>query len=103
MAVGPIEHNGAIQRSQDIGIIKQQEDNKPLTAQQNAMQQIKKQEQILIKNVTSKENAALNEHRYDAKEKGSNGYEAKKNKKRKKKQEGRVIRKEENTHFDIKI
>ena len=35
MAVGPVTLSGVIQRTQDIGVIKQQEDSKPFVEQQN--------------------------------------------------------------------
>ena len=50
-------------------------------------------------------NAEEHEKRYDAKEKGSNEYEGQQKKKKKpeKKENGKVISKQESGHFDIKI
>ena len=47
MSVGPVVLNGMIQRTQDIGNLKQQEDNKPIVQQQNIGIQQERQEKHL--------------------------------------------------------
>lgn len=44
MSIRPVVLNGMIQRTQDVGNLKQQEDNKPLVQQQNIEIQQQKQE-----------------------------------------------------------
>jgi hypothetical protein len=104
-----VEFNGMIQRTQDVGNLKQQEDSKPIVQQHNIeVQQEKHEEKLLhqVQDTEEKENAG---YRYDAKEKGSNSYEGNSNKQKKKKQEqekgedGRVIVKSHASRFDIKI
>lgn len=104
MAVGPVTLSGVIQRTQDIGVIKQQEDSKPFVEQQNIQAHLKTQEQRQMKQVNHAEDARQQEKRYDAKEKGSNEYEGQQQKKKKKApKEGAVVLKQESGHFDIKI
>ncbi len=105
MAVGPVTLNGVIQRTQDIGVLKQQEDSKPMTEQQNIQAHIKTQEQRQLKQVNHASDAEEHEKRYDAKEKGNNEYEGRQKKKKKSEEEdsGKVILKQESGHFDMKV
>lgn len=104
MAIGPVTINGMIQRTQDVGALKQQEDGKSFAAQQNIQAQIKSQENLLLKQVSQTENTENHEERYDAKEKGNNEYEGKQRKRKsKKKGTGKVLLKKENGHFDMKV
>ena len=86
MSIRPVVLNGMIQRTQDVGNLKQQEDNRPIVEQQ-------------------KENDG---YRYDAKEKGNNEYEGESGRHKKRREEepeneGKVILKGQGSHFDIKI
>ncbi|MBO5372510.1 MAG: hypothetical protein J6A75_07300 [Lachnospiraceae bacterium] len=104
MAVGPVTLSGVIQRTQDIGMIKQQEESKPLVEQHNIQAQLKTQEHRQLKQVQHAEDAKNQEERYDAKEKGNNEYHGQQKKKRKQEQkENIVVRKQGSTHFDMKI
>lgn len=105
MAVGPVTLNGVIQRTQDVGMIRQQEDNKPFVEQQNILTHMKGQEQKQLKQVNHAEDSENYQKKYDAKEKGSNEYTGQGHKKKDsgKKQDGRVVPKQESSHFDIKI
>lgn len=104
MSVGPVTLNGMIQRTQDVGVVKQQEETKPFVDQQNIQTHIKTQEQRVLQQVNHAEDTENPEKRYDAKEKGSNEYEGRQKKKQKKKEnEGRIVSKQESRHFDIKI
>lgn len=104
MSVGPVTLSGVIQRTQDIGAIKQQEDSRPFIEQQNIQAQLKSQEYRQMKQVNHAEDANQHEKRYDAKEKGSNEYEGQQKKKKKNpSKEGAVVLKQESTHFDMKI
>lgn len=104
MAVGPVTLNGVIPRTQDIGTIKQQEDNKPIVEQQNIQTQMKTQEERQLKQVNHADDADEHQKKYDAKEKGSNEYHGQQKKKRKEgRSRDRVIQKQDGGHFDMKI
>lgn len=105
MSVGPVVLNGMIQRTQDVGALKQQEDSRPMVEQQSIQAHMKTQEHRQFNQVNHANNAEEHEKRYDAKEKGSNEYEGQQKKKKKpeKKGNGKVISKQESGHFDIKI
>lgn len=85
MSIRPVDLNGMIQRTQDVGNMKQAEDNKPVVEQHNIQVHQQKQEEQLahkVQDTQEKENFAF---RYDAKEKGSNEYEGNGGKKGQKK------------------
>ena len=109
MSIRPVVLNGMIQRTQDVGNLKQQEDNKPLVQQQNIEIQQQKHEDQLMHQVLEPEQKENDGYRYDAKEKGNNQYEDGKKKKKKKQRDnepengGRVILKGQGSSFDIKI
>lgn len=107
MSIRPVVLNGTIQRTQDIGNMKQQEDNKPVVQQQNIEIQQKKQEDKLTHQVQEPEQKENEGYRYDAKEKGNNEYDRKQQKKKKKQEkpdeDGKVILKSHGSSFDIKI
>ncbi len=81
MTIRPIVLNGTIQRTQDIGTLKQQEDTKPLVDQQNIQGAVVKEEQRLSRQVIETNETEQEDFRYDAKEKGNS--EQQKNKKKK--------------------
>ncbi len=110
MSVGPVVLNGMIQRTQDIGNLKQQEDNKPMVQQHNIGIQQERQEDRLTHQVQQPEQKENDGYRYDAKEKGNNEYEGNKQKKRngqnknkEQNEDGKVILKGHGSSFDIKI
>ena len=106
MAIGPILHQGVIQRSQDIGQVKQNQDAKPLIDQTNIQAQFHKEVEHNTKQVTKYDEADLKENRFDAKEKGKGFYFSKERDKKEKKddenQKDKVIIKG-NSSFDVKI
>lgn len=105
MSIRPVEFNGMIQRTQDVGNIKQGEDNKAAMQQQNIQIQQQKQEDGLTHQVQQAGEKENEGYRYDAKEKGNGTYEDNKKKKQKKekKQDGKVVLKGQSSGFDIKI
>ena len=105
MTIRPIDMSGMIQRTQDVGTIKQQEDNKPYIDQQNIQQDVKEEEQKLTKSVHHADDSNQPEYRYDAKEKGSNQYQQKKKKKKNQQEtaEDKVVEKYSTGSIDIKI
>lgn len=104
MSIRPIEFNGTIQRTQDVGTLKQNEDNKPLLEQQNIQTQFSKETVRHMQQVTHADDAENQQKRYDAKEKGSNEYvDLRQKKKKEKKKDGKVVEKSTSGGFDIKI
>lgn len=109
MSIRPVVLNGMIQRTQDVGNLKQQEDSKPTVQQQNIQIQQEKQEDQLTHQVQQPDEKENEGYRYDAREKGNNQYEGGQKKKKKKQQDnepengGKVILKGHGSSFDIKI
>ena len=104
MSIRPIEVNGMIQRAQDVGQIKQQEDQKPLLDQQNIQIQAQK-ELEQGRGQVAKTEKTDEEFLYDAKQKGGSSSSQSRNKKKKGNNEvgdGKVIKKMSGG-FDIKI
>lgn len=99
--IRPIDMQMSINRTESVSQIQQQQNQR---AAQEHMQfghqvekQVKKQQEIVIK----KDSASFNEYKYDAKEKGNNEYQKKKDKKSKneKKEENVEEKIEKKEHF----
>lgn len=106
MSVGPVTIHGVIQRANDVGTVKHQEDTKPMVDQQNIQTQMKNQQMRHLQQVRHADDSENHQKKYDAKEKGSNEYQGQGQKKKKKKsneKDGAVVLKAENSHFDMKI
>lgn len=107
MSVRPVDMNGMIQRTQDVGNLKQQEDSKPQIQQHTIEIRQQKQEEQLARQVQHSQEKENKGFRYDAKEKGSNSYEGsgkkKKNQKKELPEDGKVTVKSRNGSFDMKI
>ncbi|MFR4352153.1 MAG: hypothetical protein ACLT3H_10860 [Roseburia sp.] len=110
MTIRPVVLNGMIQRTQDVGNLKQQEDNKPAVQQHNIEIRQEKQEERLLHQVQHSEQKENEGYRYDAKEKGNNQYEGNSKKKKKKSgpdhepsKDGKVVLKSQGSSFDMKI
>ena len=73
MSVRPIDF-GMVQRMNDVSQIKQNENSKPLVDQANMQNQFTKETNAKSDQVTRKDKSDNGEKRFDAKEKGSNGY-----------------------------
>jgi len=104
MALGPVELNGVISRTQDYSTIKQNEDNKGVVNQQNFQQQFEKTLDIRHTQVIQGDDIRKEDRKFDAREKGDNEYvrSGGKRKKKEEKQDGKVIVKGQRS-FDIKI
>lgn len=106
MSIRPVDISGMIQRTDDVGIIKHQQDTKPMIQQQNVQtQMVRRDDQLRHQVITPENSTKLNNHA-DAKEEGKNSYFI--NKKKKKKMESTepedcVVKKETRGSFDIKI
>ena len=105
MAIGPVEMNGTIGRMQDMSILKQNEENKPVLDQNNFQNTFHKEVENKFSQVQHADDTENTKYQYDAKEKGNGQYNDSRKKKRKKKEDGKsdkVIIKGQ-SHFDIKI
>lgn len=109
MSITPLGLHAMIQRTNDVGTMKQQEDTKPAVTQHSIQSQQLKQEHDLTHKVAQAKEKENQNFRYDAKEKGNGSYQGNKKKKKAKeeKQElsgnGKVILKGQTERFDIKI
>ena len=107
MAISPILTSAMIQRTDDVGVIKQHQDARPAVEQQNAMVQVAKKTEEKRRLVISKDDTNKTDTHADAREKGKNSYFFRKKNDSKKKvdseTEGRVIKKTEGGRFDMKI
>ena len=85
MTIRPVDF-ATIQRTDDVGMMKHQQDAKPVVEQQNIQVEIKKQEC------------------FDAREEGKNKYKQSMSKKKKDAaKDGKVVQKSAHGGFDIKI
>lgn len=107
MAINPLLVSGMIQRTDDIGVIKHQQDVRPAVEQQNAMTQVEKKTEAQHRQVITKDDTSKPDTHADAREKGQNSYFFRKKgmqgKKEESSSEDRVVKKNAGTSFDIKI
>ncbi len=107
MSITPLGFHAMIQRTNDVSIIKQNEDNRPVMEQQSIQTQQVKQEHALTHKVARPEEKDNENYRYDAKEKGNGSYQGQEQKKKKGHEEakdtGKVVLKGQMSRFDIKI
>ncbi len=96
--------SGMIQRTDDIGYIKHQQDAKPAIQQQNVQTQMVKKEDNLRHQVMDTEHNNKSDTHADAREEGKGTYFLrKKHKEKKEETEDRVVQKGQTSRFDIKI
>ncbi len=105
MSIRPVDISGIMQRSDDVGLIKHQQDSRPAVEQQNAAVQMNKKTEELRTQVMNPENSNKADTHADAREKGKNEYFFRNGKNNKKKEEAecRVIKKHSNGSFDVKV
>mgnify|MGYP001114163506 FL=1 len=104
MSIRPVEFHGVVQRSQDVSALKQNEDNRPMLQQQNVQTQFAKDTVHHMQQVTHANDSDNPKKKFDAREKGSNEYEDRRNKKKRaeEKNSGKVSVKTTGG-FDMKI
>jgi hypothetical protein len=104
MSIRPIDFNGAGLRTQDMSILKQHEDNKPVVEQVSIQTQRDKEAQEKSRKVIHADDSSNELSQYDAKDKGRNQYERmeQKNKKKERKTD-KVVRKDYQGGFDVSI
>lgn len=108
MAINPINY-AMVQRANDVGTIKHNEDTKPMVNQQNIQVQVEKREDMLRHQVIDPKNNNRSENEADAREEGKGRYFN--NRKPRKKNtasakddpKDKVIRKEGAKRFDISV
>lgn len=105
MAISPILTNGVIQRADDIGVQKGQQDSRPVVEQQNAQVQVAKKVDAQRHQVNTSEESGKTDTHADAREEGKNAYFFRKKAKGNKQevsQPDRVIKKTMGG-FDMKV
>ena len=106
MTIRPVDLNGMIQRTDDVGYIKHNEDLKPDVDQQNIQLQVSKKEEELTHHVTEADKGSKTTTEHDAKNEGKNTYFGDGGIGRKKKKNESTVtvtRKNEGGSFDITI
>ena len=106
MSVRPVEMSGMIQRTDDISLLKQQQDNRPMVEQHQLQSVIVKREDNLRHQVLNPNESAKADTHADAREEGKNAYVSPKKIKKKKSEEApvnRVIKKNASVRFDMKV
>lgn len=106
MGVSPILNSGMIQRTDDVGAWKLQQDSRPMVEQQSAQTQMtRKAEEFRHQVVTPADSNKTDTHA-DAREEGKNKYFLRKKNDKKdsdEKQDGRVVKKYTSGSFDMKV
>lgn len=106
MSIRPVDISGMIQRTDDVGMLKHQQDSKPVIGQMNAQTQMVKKADELSHQVMNPENSSKTDTHADAREEGKNAYffrEKSKDKKEEEQPVDRVVKKHSNGSFDVKI
>ena len=106
MAISPILNSAMIQRTDDVGVIKHQQDARPAIEQQNAMTQVAKKTEEMSHQVIQREDANKTDTHADAREEGKNKYFFRKKESKKstpQTTEDRVVKKTMGGNFDMKV
>lgn len=104
MSIRPVDLGGMIQRTDDVGLIKHREDEKPMTDQQNIQVRVDKREDNLAHQVQQTNNTEEAKNQADAKDEGRNQYKKRDHgKKTQKKKDASVTKKDSSGGFDIRI
>lgn len=103
MAIGPLELNGIISRTQDYSSMKQNEDNKGVINQSSFQQHFTQEISHKIHQVHDADDSQNSNQKFDAREKGNNSYSGDGGKKRQKREEGKVVAKNAIAGFDIRV
>ncbi len=103
MSIRPVDLGGMIQRTEDVHVIKHQEDAKPQIDQANISQTIDQRDSDLVHTVMGQEASAKTKNDADAKEEGRGSYVPGRRGSVKKKPAGKVTPKGATGGFDIKI
>lgn len=104
MTIRPVDLNGMIQRTDDVGYLKHNQDIKPMMDQQNIQVQVDKREDRLAHEIQEKDKLNNAKNDQDAKDEGQNSYFGNRSKKKDKKDgKNKVVKKYQSGSFDVKI
>lgn len=104
MSIRPVDFGGMIQRTDDVGMIKHQQDQKAVVDQNNIMVTFSKEEETKLKQVQDPEARGKLKNNTEDKNGGSDGYQGSQGERKKKKEDqSKVIQKSVSKGFDIKI
>jgi hypothetical protein len=105
MSIRPVDFNGMLQRADDVGVIKHQQDSKPLVDQQNIQSEFAKTQEAMLRQVAGTKAQERMENHADAKDEGNGLYYSsdKRKKKEKKEEPDKVKEKTKSGGFDVKI
>lgn len=105
MAISPVLNSGMIQRTDDVGNLKLQQEQRPVAEQQNAQTQMtRKADEFRHQVVTPSDSSRADTHA-DAREEGKNKYFFKKKVQKKQEEtlDGCVVKKRSSNSFDMKV
>ncbi len=104
MTIRPVDLNGMMQRSQEVGALKQNEDNKPVFDQQLIAATYTKKNLHEAHQINETEQKAGAQGHFDAREEGKNKYQDNRKKKDNKQVKGSTVTKKgQSSGFDVKI
>ena len=106
MGVSPILNSGMIQRTDDVGAWKLQQDSRPVVEQQSAQTQMTRKAEEFRHQVVTPSDSSKSDTHADAREEGKNKYFFRKKTDKKEtdeKQDGRVVKKYSAGSFDMKV
>lgn len=105
MAISPILNNGMIQRTDDVGHLKLQQEQRPVVEQQSAQTQMTRKADELSHQVVTPADSSKTDTHADAREEGKNRYffRKKMQKKQEDKTDGCVVKKKSSISFDMKV
>ncbi len=104
MAISPILNSGMIQRTDDVGALRLQQEQRPVVEQQNAQTQMTRKADEFRHQVVTPSDSSKTDTHADAREEGKNKYYSQRKKENKEDQkEDRVIKKYSSGSFDMKV
>lgn len=104
MAISPILNSGMIQRTDDVGALRLQQEQRPVAEQQSAQAQMARKAEELRHQVVTPADSNKTDTHADAREEGKNKYFSQKKKgKNEANKEDRVVKKYSSGSFDMKV
>ena len=104
MAISPILNSGMIQRTDDVGALRLQQEQRPVAEQQSAQTQMNRKADELSHQVVTPADSNKTDTHADAREEGKNKYFFQKKKsKNETNKEDRVVKKYSSGRFDMKV
>lgn len=105
MSISPILNSGMIQRTDDVGHLKLQQEQRPIVEQQSAQTQMARKADEFSHQVVTPADSDKTDTHADAREEGKNKYffQKKSQKKQEEKAAGKVVKKYSSSSFDMKV